>query len=185
MTIGGSLSRITTALDRVGIPYMLTGSFASSYYGAPRASQDIDFVIEAAPDQLRALVQLFPSDKYYVDLNTALEANRRGSMFNVLDLTSGWKTDLIFRKTRPFSMEEFHRRTRITLDGVPVFAATPEDVIISKLEWARLSQTRRHIDDVARILRTRRHVLDDAYLGKWIGDLGLGEEWRAAKSAAE
>ena len=92
-----------TALDRAGIAYMLSGSFASAYYGAPRSTQDIDLVIEATPARLRALVQGLPSDEYYADLDAALEAYKRQSIFNVIDLATGWKIDLIIRKSRAFS----------------------------------------------------------------------------------
>jgi hypothetical protein len=86
---------------------MLTGSLASAYYGAPRSTQDIDIVIAATPAQLRTLVQFFPSEEYYADLEAALEACQRQSMFNVVDLVTGWKIDFIFRQARAFSEEEF------------------------------------------------------------------------------
>jgi hypothetical protein len=88
---------------------MLTGSFASAYHGAPRSTQDIDFVIQATPEQLKILAQALPETQYYVDLTAALEAHRRQSMFNVIDLESGWKVDFVLRKSRPFSKEEFSR----------------------------------------------------------------------------
>src|SRR5579871_2929941 len=94
--------RVTAALDQAGIAYMLSGSFASAYYGAPRSTQDIDLVIAATPAQLREFVQGLPSDEYYVDLDAALQAHER-QMFNVIDLATGWKIDLIFRKARAFS----------------------------------------------------------------------------------
>lgn len=183
MSAGESLSRIIAALDRAGIRYMLTGSFASSYYGIPRASQDIDFVIEADPDQLRALAAQLTAEKYYFDLAAALEAHRQPSMFNLLDLESGWKIDFIFRKSRPFSQEEFRRRTEIVFESTHVFAATAEDVIISKLEWAKLSGSQRQIIDVATVLRSRQTALDYAYLEKWIASLGLQKEWLSARNA--
>jgi hypothetical protein len=68
---------------------MLTGSLASAYYGAPRSTQDIDLVIAATPVELRWLAQFLPSDKYYVDLDAALEAHKRQPMFNVVDLVTG------------------------------------------------------------------------------------------------
>lgn len=176
--------RITIALERAGIAYMLTGSFASAYYGIPRATQDIDFVVTAAPAQLRTFVQLLPSDEYYADLDAALEAQRRQSLFNVIDLASGWKIDLIMRRSRPFSDEEFGRRRRISLSGIDLFVASAEDVVVSKLEWAKLAQSQRHIEDVAGILKMRWDSLDHAYLDKWVADLGLKTEWDKARGAA-
>ena len=82
---------------------MLSGSFASAHYGAPRSTQDIDLVIAATPAELRAFVEALSGKEYYVDLDSALEAHKRQSMFNVIDLATGWKIDLIIRKSRAFS----------------------------------------------------------------------------------
>jgi Uncharacterised nucleotidyltransferase len=184
MSNAGVFHRITAALDRAGIPYMLAGSFASAYYGAPRTTQDIDVVVSATPDQLRTLVQLLAKDEYYVDLDAALEAHKRQSLFNVVDLVTGWKIDFIIRKSRAFSEEEFCRRTRFNLQGVPLFVASAEDVVISKLEWGKLAQSSRQIEDVAAILRMRWDSLDHPYLEKWIRELGLTMEWNDAQTAA-
>jgi hypothetical protein len=75
------LQRITAALDRVGIAYMLTGSFASVYYGSPCSTQHIDLVIAANPAQLRAFIESLPPGEYYADLDAALEAHKRESLF--------------------------------------------------------------------------------------------------------
>jgi hypothetical protein len=96
---------------------MLTGSFASAYYGSPRSTQDIDLVIVATPEQLRTFVQSLPRSEYYADIDAALEAHKNESMFNVIDMQSGWKIDLIIRKSRAFSQEEFSRRQRVAQRG--------------------------------------------------------------------
>ena len=89
MSLPEVVPRITRALDAAGISYMLTGSFASAHYGSPRSTQDIDVVIRATPEQLRDLAAELERSGYYVDLDTALEAGRRESLFNVIDLRSG------------------------------------------------------------------------------------------------
>lgn len=175
--------RITSALDQAGIGYMLTGSFASSYYGPPRSTQDIDLVIEATAEQLRSFVKLLSNDEYYVDLDAALQARDRHSMFNVVDLETGWKIDLIIRKPRAFSAEEFRRRKLVKLQDIALFVASAEDIIVSKLEWAKLARSRRHIEEVSGILKMRDQSLDRAYLEKWIGELGLQTEWVEARRA--
>jgi hypothetical protein len=185
MSVQEVFKRITKALDRAGIAYMLTGSFASAYYGAPRSTQDIDLVIEATPVQMRTFIQGLASDEYYADLDEALEAHKRRSMFNVIDLATGWKIDLIVRKSRAFSQEEFRRRQLVNLQGLPLFVASAEDVVVAKLEWAKLAQSKRHIEDVAGILRMRWESLDRAYLEKWTLALGLETEWNDARSAAD
>jgi len=184
MSVSEVFQRITSALDQAGIAYMLAGSFASAYYGTPRTTQDIDLVIATTPEQLRMFVKLLPSDEYYVDLEAALEAHKRQSLFNVIDLATGWKIDLIIRKSRAFSQEEFGRRKLVNLPDVALFVASAEDVVVSKLEWAKLAQSQRHIEDVAGILRMRWDSLDRAYLEKWILELGLIAEWNTARRAA-
>lgn len=184
MSVEEVFQRISSALDQAGIGYMLSGSFASAHYGVLRSTQDIDFVIEATPALLRAFVEALPSSEYYADLDTALQACNRQSMFNVIDLATGWKIDLIIRKSRAFSQEEFRRRQRVTLHGAALFVATAEDVVIAKLEWAKLAQSRRQIEDAAAILRARRDALDHAYLEKWISELGLTDEWGEARRVA-
>jgi len=184
MSVAEVFHRITAALDQAAIPYMLTGSFASAYYGIPRSSQDIDLIIEATPARLQTFIQLLPSGEYHADLEAALDAQKRQSLFNVIDLSAGWKVDLIFRKSRPFSEEEFGRRKQVVLQGFVIFAASAEDVVVAKLEWAKLAQSQRHIEDVAGILRMRWNSLDHAYLEKWIVELGLQAEWKEARHAA-
>jgi hypothetical protein len=163
---------------------MLTGSFAGARYGASRATQDIDIVIEATPLQLKAFIESLPPAEYYVDLNAALEAQRRESLFNVIDLTSGWKIDFIFRKSRAFSREEFKRRQQVTVQELPMFVTTAEDVVIAKLEWAKLGGSLRQIEDVVAILGAQGEALDKSYVEKWIMELGLIEQWTRAKRLA-
>lgn len=159
---------------------MLTGSFASSYHGAPRATQDIDVVISATPQQLRRLVALFPREDYYVDEDAALEAHRTQGQFNIIDLSTGWKVDLIIQKSRPFSREEFQRRSVGEIGGIQLAIATAEDVLIAKLEWAKLGESHRQIEDAATILRIRSSDLDQQYVVNWVRQLGLDEQWRQA-----
>ena len=176
--------RLTSALGQADIAYMLTGSFASAYYGAPRTTQDIDLVIAATPVQLQKFAEILPSDEYYVDLEAALEAHKQQSLFNVIDIATGWKIDLIIRKSRAFSQEEFGRRKLIHLEDTALFVASAEDVVISKLEWGKLGQSQRQIEDVAGILRMHWDSLDHAYLEKWICELGLTTEWNDARRKA-
>jgi hypothetical protein len=184
MTAAGLFRRIVARLEEAGIPYMLTGSFASAYHGQPRATQDIDFVVAPSPDQVRALIRSLPAEEYYADEAAALEALSQESQFNVIDLATGWKFDLICRKSRPFSRIEFDRRTRVQLEGLSLFVATAEDVILSKLEWARLGGSERQIEDVTGLLAVRGEELDRAYIDLWVAALDLSAQYTAARRAA-
>ncbi|HEY7352053.1 MAG TPA: DUF6036 family nucleotidyltransferase [Terriglobales bacterium] len=148
MNASETLKKIIAALDQARIPYMLTGSFASAHHGTPRSTLDLDLVIAPESEQLRNLVALLSNDEYYVDMEAALEAYRRRSMFNAIDISTGWKIDLIIRKSREFSREEFARRQLVEVQGLQIFVASAEDVVIAKLEWSRMAQSQRQIEDV-------------------------------------
>ena len=163
---------------------MLTGSFASSLHGLTRATQDIDLVIAPSESQLRELVGSLPSEEYYVDLDTALEALQRRSQFNVIDLETGWKVDLIVRRDRPFSVQEFERRKEIDFSGIRLAVATVEDLILAKLEWATQGSSQRQIEDVAGVLRVRYQEMDLEYVENWVSRLKLEDAWDHARREA-
>lgn len=171
-------------LDAAGIPFMLTGSFASSLHGVTRATQDIDLVIAPTEDQLRELVAGLPASEYYVDLDAALEALGRQTQFNVIDLSTGWKIDLVICRDRAFSRQEFDRRLPVEYADVRLHVATAEDVIIAKLEWAKMGGSRRQIEDVAGVLRLRKDEIDRSYVETWVGQLGLSDQWDEARRMA-
>jgi hypothetical protein len=174
------LQSLAAALEAAGIPFMLTGSMAAAYHGAGRATMDIDLVIDPTRAQLLALVDNVTKTGLYVSSDAAVEALEHRSTFNVVDTTTGWKVDLIIRKARPFSEAEFARRVPIDYAGRRLCVATAEDVIVAKLEWARLGGSARQIEDVAALLAVHADDLDRAYLDRWIADLGLGAQLRQA-----
>jgi hypothetical protein len=173
------LERVVGLLDRTGIPFMIAGSFASTAHGAPRATQDVDIVIDPTATSLDALLLELSPDGYYVDPDVARDALRQRGMFNVIDMTSGWKIDFVIRKHRSFSEEEFRRRQPLEILGVSVFVATAEDTMVAKLEWSKLAGgSERQRRDVAGILVTNP-AFDRPYVERWIRELGLEDEWRA------
>jgi hypothetical protein len=141
-------------------------------------------VIDATAQQLLALIQHFPPEAYYVDPDTALEALRRRSMFNVIDLATSWKIDLIFAKAREFDRVQLRRRKQITLHGVAVFVSSAEDSVLAKLEWAKLARSQRHIEDAAGVLKLQKDSLDFPYLREWVENLQLNIQWKDACEAA-
>jgi hypothetical protein len=102
-------------------------------------------------------------------------------MFNAIDPESGWKADLILRKARAFSYEEFGRRTPTELLGVQLHVATVGDVVLSKLEWAPRGGSARQLDDVRMLLRVRGDEIDRAYVDRWAGVLGVRESWDSVR----
>jgi hypothetical protein len=184
MTHREVLERVLGALGETGIPYMLTGSFASAYHGLPRATQDIDLVVAPTEQQLQRLVSRFRMPEYYVDQSAAVEAYRQESQFNLLDLVTGWKIDLIIRKSRPFSRAEFERRVTVDFEGLPIAIARAEDLIVAKLEWAKAGESARQLEDVTGILRVRLGELDQEYIQRWVRELGLEHEWETAERSS-
>jgi len=182
--LGRVFRRLCAVLASSETPYMMTGSFASSYYEAVRGTQDIDLVIAPTLEQLTQLVHDLQESDYYAELDAALPAYRARSMFNALDNETGWKIDFIFRKARAFSQEEFRRRKATTFQGVPLYVATAEDVILAKLEWAKMGESHRQMEDAATVLKKQWEVLDRQYLERWVADLELESQFASARHFA-
>ena len=185
MSLTAFLRKVVEILDEAGIQYMLTGSLAAAYYAVPRATQDIDLVLETEAEGVGRLVGGLQAEGWYVDKDAALEALRSRGQFNTIDPDSGWKADFLVRKERPFSREEFGRRRQISILGVDVAVASLEDVLIAKLEWARLGDSALQRRDVVQLLERSWTRLDHTYLQKWITQLGLAPEWDAACAQVE
>lgn len=160
------LTALTALLVASDIPFMVSVSVASSFHGRPRATNDLDVVIDPTAEAIERLVKSLPTD-WYISADAARQALRARSMFNIIDAESGWKADLIVRKDRPFSHEEFRPRKPADVFGVIVPVVTPEDSILSKLEWARDSGSERQFTDALHVALLRGADLDRAYLSNW------------------
>lgn len=152
---------------------MVTGSFASALHGQPRATRDIDVIIDPTETAIEILIAAFPADRFYVGDAASALASR--DMFNVVDVRSGWKVDLIIRKDRAFSREEFSRRQPIEMAGVPTFVSTVEDAILSKLEWYAMSDSDTQRRDVVEMMVANRNGMDWDYMETWATELGLSD----------
>lgn len=184
MSVREVLENLRGALEEADVAYMVTGSFASSVHGVPRATQDIDVIIEPTRDQLVALMSKFGEPVYEADQEDALDALRRRSMFSVIDRRGIWKIDFIVRKDRPFSKREFGRRTKIDILGISLYAATAEDILLAKLEWAKLGESERQIRDAAGIISIQGQKLDVDYVERWVAALDIEDQWRSAREQA-
>jgi hypothetical protein len=175
------LRRVVALLEAAGIPFMIAGSFASSIHGKPRTTQDLDVVIDVDRKRIEAFVRSLPKEEWYADVDAAIDAVLRRSLFNLVDMKTGWKVDLVVRKERAFSQEEFRRRTPMEALGVTVPVATAEDTIIAKLEWsAKSGGSERQRRDIQGIVEATGDGLDRDYLARWVAELGLETEWAAA-----
>lgn len=173
-----SLSGVIRILEALDIPYMVTGSLASSHHGRPRTTDDADLVIEPTRESLERLVGALSEAGFYADADRARDALRDRRQFNVIDTQTAFKVDLIVRKERPFSQAEFSRRQRSELvPGLPVSLATAEDTIVAKLEWARKAgESEKQLKDVSGVLDVRKD-LDRDYIARWARELGVLDLW--------
>jgi hypothetical protein len=181
------LLRISRTLDELGIPYLTGGSVASSIFGIPRATQDIDLVIDLPPEKVEDFVQSMRAE-FYIDSDTVMQAVRRCSSFNAIHFETVQKVDFFVRRHDDYAREEMRRRLEVTVDEASeskVFIASPEDIILQKLIWykmgARISD--RQWNDVLGVIRVQGDRLDRGYLNHWARELGITdlveEAWRS------
>jgi hypothetical protein len=165
------LKTVGRRLDTLGIPYMITGSMAVNYYAVPRMTRDIDVVVELAGDDAERFCEAF-GDDFYVDRDAVRRAIEERGLFNVIHGESVVKVDVVVRKESEYRRREFARRRRIRVGDDELSLVTPEDLIISKLDWARQSRSEIQLGDVRNVLASVPD-LDQAYLAEWTGRLGL------------
>ena len=142
---------------------------ATNFYTTPRMTRDIDLVVELGEMDVGRVITLFQDD-YYIDRDMVQQAVKTRSMFNMINQT-------LVVKDSAYRQEEFSRRRRIIVDGESVTMVAPEDLILSKLEWAKASRSQRQLDDVRNLLRSVQS-LDRAYLNRWVDRLGLAGLYR-------
>jgi hypothetical protein len=163
------IGNLSQRLEVLGIRYMLTGSIAMNYYAEPRMTRDIDFVMEIIEADVSRLVQELTPD-YYIDSNTVKEALTHESMFNILHLESVIKVDCIIRKSSEYRQVEFNRRTQIKIGDILTYIVSKEDLILSKLYWARDSHSEMQLKDVKNLMHSGYNIV---YLEKWAEQLGV------------
>jgi len=173
-------------LDAEGVPYMITGSYVSSFQGAPRATHDIDLVIAIAPDRIPSLVNAFPLPDYYLDEHAVREAVARQDMFNLLQITTGDKVDFWLVTDDTFDQSRFARRQPTDVLGTRMFFSAPEDTILQKLKWAELcGGSEKQFIDALRVFELQRPKLDLAYMNDWAAGLGVTDLWQRVQDEAQ
>jgi hypothetical protein len=180
------LKRVVEVLDGAGIDYMVTGSLASSMQGEPRATHDIDIVVALAPDAVGRLVQAFPPPDFYLAEQAVRDALRQQTMFNLLSLAAGEKVDFWILTREPFDESRFARKRVESLLGLPLKVSAPEDTILAKLRWAKLSGgSEKQLTDALRVYEVQGEKLDLAYLQRWADQLGVQDLWQRLREQAE
>lgn len=165
---------VVDRLEALRIPHMVVGSYASNVYGRARSSFAADIVIDVPPDRSEDLVREFAND-FALDPESARRDLLAGHMFNLVPRSGIFKVDLIPLRKSPFAREEFGRRRQIVAFGRKLWFPSPEDVILSKLVWYRLGEelSGRQVEDARDVYTVQQETLDQEYLDRWAGQLGV------------
>jgi hypothetical protein len=185
-----ALTPVVAALERLGVAYRVGGSVATSAYGMPRSTLDVDLVCDLTRTAVAPLVALLRDD-YYVDADMIDEAIRLRRSFNVIHLATMLKVDVFVVKDRPFDQAAFSRCVLDTLEEgeqARRFAlSTPEDMVLHKLDWYRAGDevSERQWLDVLGVLKVQDQALDWAYVRRWAEQLGLSDLLERAMQDAD
>jgi hypothetical protein len=168
------LIRVIDALEQAQVAYAVTGAWASMTYGRPRTTHDLDLVVSLSVDQAVKVAEALPPP-LYADPVWMQEAAALGEFFNIIDPELGVKVDCWPLKPDQYSQEQFRRRRREEITGRSVWMLAPEDVILSKLLWYRLSESERQLDDCIGVWKVQKDLLDVDYLRRWAGQLSVAD----------
>jgi hypothetical protein len=180
------LKQVVGVLASTGVDYMVTGSVVSSMQGEPRSSHDVDLVVALPSSSVKPLVAAFPAPDFFLSEQAILDAIRGRSMFNLLALNTGDKVDFWMLTDEPFDRSRFARKRVEVFMGTPLKVSTPEDTILAKLRWCKLSGgSERQFTDALRVYELQRETLDSAYLNDWAARLGVQDLWEQIKIQAD
>ncbi|MBM4091029.1 MAG: hypothetical protein FJ276_16645 [Planctomycetes bacterium] len=165
-------------LNRLSVPYMLVGSMASNYWGIPRTTHDLDFVLALQPADIESLAAAF-GEGFFIQVESVRRAFSPPHQFNAIDEKSALKVDFWLLKPDAFEHNAFERRRPVSLFGTPAWIMTAEDVILHKFYWHTLSPSDRQLHDAAGVFAVQGDALDMIYLRHWAPILHVGEQLAA------
>ncbi|TFG75931.1 MAG: hypothetical protein E4H23_10185 [Chrysiogenales bacterium] len=163
------LKIVCKRLSDAKIAYMISGSVALSFYSEPRMTRDIDIVININARNIDKMMRLFEID-FYIDREMLENAVRNQTIFNIINLEALIKIDFIIRKNEKYRIEEFNNRKKIKLHDVEIYVVAIEDLIVSKLYWAKDSHSEIQLRDIKNLVKAD---FDLKYVKKWCKHLGL------------
>ncbi len=171
--------KVTGVLEELGVPYVIGGSLASTLYGMIRTTQDSDIITEMRPEHIQPFVSSLQNE-FFIDEEMIADSIQHNSSFNLIHRETMFKVDIFIPHPRPFQQSQLARAQRQTFElgtGISANFASPEDTILSKLEWYRLGGeiSERQWRDILGILKTRAGELDLVYLQKWAVDLKIAD----------
>ncbi len=180
------LEKVTAFLNSNHIGYMVTGSIVSSIQGEPRNTHDIDIVIELKKEKVVSFHNEFTASRYYISENSIEEAVVNKGMFNIIDTEEGDKIDFWLLTDEDFDNSRFSRKIEVQFQKIKFFISSPEDTILAKLRWAKLSGgSEKQMTDAIRVYEINYKNLDLDYIGQWVAKLSLEIEWQNLLKGAE
>lgn len=159
--------------DKLGIEYMVTGSFAMSAFGEIRTTRDVDIVVQLSEKHISPLAKAF-GRSYYINESSIRRAIENHSMFNIVNSEWGTKIDCILQKDTEFALQNFKRRRRVKVSEIEFWTTTKEDLILSKLNWAKDTHSSLQIRDIANLTLSE---YDSGYVNDWIDRMNLADIW--------
>lgn len=178
MELSDLLRHVVSVFDRLEIPYFVTGSVATAYFGEPRFTNDIDVVAAFPPERADAFCAEFPAADYYVSLSAVRDAIARRTQFNIIHPSSGLKVDVMVAKDTPFDRSRLSRRLRVRPRGdYEAWFGSPEDVIVKKMDFYREGGSEKHLRDIAGLLKLMGSRIDRQYISEWSVKLNLTKIW--------
>ena len=171
--------KVTNVLEKLVVPYLIGGSLASTLYGMVRTTQDSDIIAEIRPEHVQPFVSSLQTE-FYIDEEMIADAIQHNSSFNIIHRDSMFKVDVFIPRPRPFLRSQLDRAQKQTFSfetEVSAKFSSPEDTILSKLEWYRMGGevSERQWRDVLGVLKTRAGELDLDYLRKWADELHVDD----------
>jgi len=181
--------KVVLTFERLGIPYLIGGSFASAIHGIVRATMDVDLVADIKPSHISSLVALLENE-FYIDAEMILDAIQHTSSFNLIHLETMFKVDVFILKQRPFDLNQMQRRISQSVGDSPddqAYFSTAEDIVLAKLEWfhAGGETSERQWRDILGVLDLQSDRLDLEYLKKWAAILGIRDLLQRAIQAVQ
>jgi hypothetical protein len=181
--------KVVITFERLGIPYLIGGSFASAVHGIVRATMDVDLVADIKPSHISSLVALLENE-FYIDAEMILDAIQHTSSFNLIHLETMFKVDVFILKQRPFDLNQMQRRISQSVGDSPddqAYFSTAEDIVLAKLEWFRAGgeTSERQWRDILGVLDLQSDRLDLEYLKKWAATLGIQDLLQRAIQAVQ
>ena len=168
-------------IEKLDLNYMLTGSMAMMAYAVYRFTADVDVVLELETEDAKRIIETFEPD-YYVPHNAVSRAISNRKMFNVIHEETAFKIDCVIKKNNDFQKTAFENRQRTEFYGREIWIITKEDLIISKLFWAKDSRSEKQLTDVRNLIQSGTKV---DYLEEWTQKLGIDDLFEECRKERE